>query len=462
MSTRLQGLHAAQAAGDLVVTLLRRGRGVDRFESAKCDYVCILNSQVDVIGGKSIICAEFRVFKAEFILRNHFLTNIDMDGTTNNRKTCWAFTVNNPEGWHPLWQPTEMAYLCYELEHQADEHWGIPQGTPHIQGYVRFKTRKTFSAAKHMICNECHLEFAKGTEAHNREYCSKEKNGSFKEFGTYEPTQGAKRQGQRSDLEVAINKMKTGVPRMQVFQEHPDLVIKYPGGMEKAVEVLQGPPPAQRPIHNTVLFGETGTGKSHRAHMAFPDAYVATVGVGTFDKYSGEDVIILDEFEPSLVPIQELLQWLDKWKCQVKCRYSNKWARWTHVIIISNVEPRLWYSMEHPPQREALRRRLDYPMGQVFEVKTQEQEIDMTWWLDKSAPAAPVSILGVPNAVGSSTALPAPVPMSQARTAGKRTSRPSPTSSPSGEPLLRRPRTSGEDSQSADGSQQAPIDIDEL
>jgi len=364
----------------------------------------------------------------------------------------WCFTVNNPGEWRPLYMPEIMDYICWELEHAADAVNNIPAGTPHIQGYVRFKARKYMAAAKELIHHGAHMEPAKGTEQQNKTYCSKE--GLLVEQGVFDASIGARNnQGARTDIADAIDKLKAGTNRQTVFMEHLDLIVKYPAGMEKAAEVTLGLPPITRDIHNTVLFGETGTGKSHRAHTAYPDAYSGTVGVGTFDKYNGEEVIILDEFEPTLVPIQELLMWLDKWKTQVKCRYVNRWARWTKVIILSNVEPRLWYSMEHPPQREALRRRLDWPMGQVFECLSKEQEINLHW-MDAltSAPAPAVQILGRPDAPGSSIAQPAPVHSSPLRTAPPlmppptpltriRRPHPSPSTSPSTEPPQQRMRS---------------------
>jgi len=303
------------------------------------------------------------------------------------RTNRWCFTVNNPGPWRPLFQPEQMDYLCWEMEHEGVAETGQAAGTPHVQGYVRFKARKRLDAAKELINPGAHLEPAKGTEQQNKDYCSKE--GHLVEHGTFDANQGAQR-GRRTDLTTALDKLKAGTPRQEVFMAHPELLVKYPSGMEKAAEILIGPPPLVRDIHNTVLFGETGLGKSHRVHNAFPEAYVATVGVGTFDRYAGELTVILDEFEPTQVPIQELLQWMDKWRCQVKCRYSNRWARWNHLVIISNVEPRLWYQMEHPPQRDALRRRLDFPMGQVFEVTSIEQDINLHW-MDPPPPPPPSS-----------------------------------------------------------------------
>lgn len=50
-------------------------------------------------------------------------------------------------------------------------------GTPHIQGYVRFKNQKGFKALKKLLPT-AHFEKAKGSDRDNFKYCSKE--GDFK------------------------------------------------------------------------------------------------------------------------------------------------------------------------------------------------------------------------------------------------------------------------------------------
>lgn len=349
---------------------------------------------------------------------------------SSKRATCWCFTVNNPGAWRPLWQPEEMGYLCYELERGKE-------GTEHVQGYVRYKTRKTFAVAKHMIADTAHMEPAKGTEEHNKEYCSKEKNGSFVEHGTYEPTQGAKRQGQRSDLEGAFDQMKKGVPKQQVFASFPHLIAKYPSGMEKAYEVLRGPPPQVRDVHVTILWGPTGTGKSHRARTAFPDAYVCVPElVGTFDSYSGQEVIIMDEFEPQKLEISRWNSITDKWKYEIPCRYANKFARWTHVIVCSNIDPMTWWAVAPLQQRQAAQRRMVPPIGRIYQIDSMEQQVEMNWF-------APLPMPLVPLAAPAPLDTPAGAGSSNQPAALKRTTHPSPTSSPSLEPPLSRQRLSG-------------------
>lgn len=383
---------------------------------------------------------------------------------SNKKGLRFCFTLNNPGDFRPTYDAAHMAYMIFSLEKGES-------GTPHLQGYVRFKNRKSFNSAKNYISAECHIEAAKGSEEQNHDYCTKDPLAPPVEYGTYEPANGAKGQGARNDLTVALDKIKQGIPKEKVFMDHPGLVVKYPSGMEKAAEILMGPVPNQRQVHNTVLWGPTGTGKSHRVHTTFPDAYYATTGVGTFDRYSGESIVVLDEFEPMNVLITDLLQWMDKWKCQIKCRYANKYARWNHLVIMCNFHPDQWYPLAEPHQRLAVQRRLQPPMGMVYECLSQQQEINLLWFAPDPTPP-PLS----PTAPSSSTAPPVPAPLTSPPIAPianlKRTLHPSPTSSPPLEPPLRRmtysaqPLTSGAISTPASlllgDDESAPIQIDDF
>lgn len=349
----------------------------------------------------------------------------------------WCFTVNNPGSWVPAFDEETMVYLVWANERGED-------GTPHVQGYVRFKTRKAMATAKRIISDRAHLETARGTEGQNRDYCNKQPLDGLHEHGTFDATAGTR--GKRNDLKECLDKLKAGIPKAKVFMEHPDLIVKYPTGMEKVAEVLLGPPPPYREVHNLVLWGSTGTGKSRRALNTFPDAYRGTVGVGTFDRYSGEKEVILDEFDPCSVPIQELLQWLDIYSTQLKCRYTNKYARWTKMIIIANDPPAQWYLMEAQTRRDALLRRLSPPMGVVQIVESLDQPLDLNAlltgppYLDQPAPSpsTPVMPVPVPHAVAPTAPAAIPTPPPTPTTATTSTHRAKRTIPHSPSPCLRK------------------------
>ena len=83
-----------------------------------------------------------------------------------------------------------MKYKCSEQEKAPTT------GQLHYQGYVVLKRHQRLSYVKdiHMFA---HWEVAHGSADQNRKYCSKENNGSFKEYGSY----AGSGQGTRTDLE---------------------------------------------------------------------------------------------------------------------------------------------------------------------------------------------------------------------------------------------------------------------
>ena len=61
-----------------------------------------------------------------------------------------------------------------------------------------------------------------------------------------------------------------------------------------------------------------------------------------FDGYKGQDVIVFEEFRSSL-RIGDMLNYLDGYPVELRCRYSNKQACFTKVYIISNISLRDQY-----------------------------------------------------------------------------------------------------------------------
>ena len=68
--------------------------------------------------------------------------------------------------------------------------------------------------------------------------------------------------------------------------------------------------------------------------------------------------IFLDEFRWENWPAELLNKIMDKWTFQLPCRYQNKQALWTRVIICSNQDPTGWYPNDDRTIRDSVRRRL--------------------------------------------------------------------------------------------------------
>lgn len=102
-------------------------------------------------------------------------TQGDCGGNTKSpqsgRYRKWVFTLNN-------YTKEQYEGLRYYLEHRKHTKFIIGKevgasGTPHLQGYINSKNPISFQTLKN-LCNQLHLEKAKGSDVENYNYCSKE------------------------------------------------------------------------------------------------------------------------------------------------------------------------------------------------------------------------------------------------------------------------------------------------
>lgn len=297
----------------------------------------------------------------------------------------WAFTWNNPGEQRPVWAPTDMEYLVYQGERGAN-------GTEHIQGYVRFNRRVRLSQAKRLLdANAIHLAVARGNEEQNRTYCTKEDTRLWGpvEHGAYAAEEG--RQGRRTDIKECTDAITAGLPMKEVALRHPEIYVKYHVGLNQFKAISAPLPALRREVQVLCLWGPTGTGKTYRARMAHPEAYIATPGRDPWGLYRGENCVIFDEFDYRRWTIQEMNRYLDVWRCQLDARYNDRYAEWTRVVICSNLDPTQFWPDE-PNQRlrqSIFRRMLDPPLGGQVEVLSQMQPVSLfgTIWPPSDPPA---------------------------------------------------------------------------
>ena len=134
----------------------------------------------------------------------------------------WVFTLNNyTDDDKPLDWPCE--YVIYQKEKGAS-------GTPHLQGYVEFKTNKRLSAVR-KICSTAHWETRKGTQQQAIDYCTK-KDVTYVDGPWDAGDRKEDKQGKRTDLELACaTAAQSGLA--SVIDQHPTAYAKYHAGLEK-------------------------------------------------------------------------------------------------------------------------------------------------------------------------------------------------------------------------------------
>lgn len=152
----------------------------------------------------------------------------------NERSQNWCFTLNN--------YPATFEVLLQELFDREDVEYLIAgrevasTGTPHLQGFVRFRTRRRFGAVSRLLPHGCHLEVARGSPKQNERYCSKEDASPF-----VRGTCPAETQGKRSDIERFHQWCKTQVgppTEKTIMDEFPSLYLRYRGNLLKMSKEL--------------------------------------------------------------------------------------------------------------------------------------------------------------------------------------------------------------------------------
>uniref|UniRef100_UPI0040481752 hypothetical protein n=1 Tax=Polaribacter sp. TaxID=1920175 RepID=UPI0040481752 len=234
----------------------------------------------------------------------------------------YAFTINNyTDEDVALSKALNYTYIILGNE-KGDE------GTPHIQGFVYFKSPISFSSIKKKL-PRAHIEITKGTVQQNIEYCSKQEVL----FTDGTPPQV---QGKRNDLES----VKQAVMEQQSM-EH--IILNYPANYQtiKYAETIQKYLEKPRTEKPTVewYYGKTGTGKTRTAFEKLPNAYFKD-GTKWWNGYDQHENVIIDDFRPQQILFQELLRLLDRYPHQVETKGGSRQFRATHIIITSPLHPK--------------------------------------------------------------------------------------------------------------------------
>lgn len=278
---------------------------------------------------------------------------------------AWCFTVNNPESC-VLWEerPASVAYCVWQLEMGES-------GTPHLQGYIRFKNSVRFTGVLAVLPQGAHVERRNGTEQQAVEYCKKEDTrleGPWEEGDPANP-------GKRTDLQEFAVAVLSGTKQRKLAEDFPSVFLRCSSGMDRMAKTI--PPPERLAVECFTFWGPTNTGKTHLAHTLFPGLYRVLIneqGKPWFDGYDGEETILFDDYRGE-ISISLFLVLLDRWPMRVECKGTTVRAQWRNVVITSNDGPDTWYSTLKigAASQDALSRRLG-DEHHVFHLESRDDQ----------------------------------------------------------------------------------------
>lgn len=224
-----------------------------------------------------------------------------------------------------------------EMEYKDISEWDVKymvvgkeigeSGTPHLQGYVEYKSSKKWAIIK-ASCYRAHWEPRKGSAAQASTYCKKE--GDFIEKGEIS------NQGKRSDLDEVKDLLDSKCSMKEVADEHFGSWVRYNKSFDKYVALSNTdrmvPPEAHW------RWGTTATGKTSYCFENYNRVYIKD-GTSWWDGYDqGYDCICVDDFDGKW-PYRDLLRFMDRYPYQGQFKGGYVKINTPLVVI----------TCEHPP-----------------------------------------------------------------------------------------------------------------
>lgn len=245
----------------------------------------------------------------------------------------WVFTINNPSADEiDIIKAIPVKRMCAGMETGES-------GTEHIQGAVVFNRTHRLNAVRQMLGGRAHVEKMRGTWE-QQDYCLKD--------GNIIRVEDNSQQGERTDLHMWVNDMKSGKSFEDLLDKHTSCMIRYGRFHEKyTARLLKDQTKNFRNVKVTVLWGPGGTGKTKRVLYnndgSRKDVFKAPYDFKWWCNYDGEKSILLDEFKGAKCSFEYWKELVDGHQLKLPVKGSHTYANWEHVYITSNYHPDDWW-----------------------------------------------------------------------------------------------------------------------
>lgn len=250
--------------------------------------------------------------------------------------------------WNDICTNDNIKYMVIGAKEKEDSDKNV-----HRHMYLELKTPRNIGCVKKYIGDfKAHLEPRHGSCTEAKDYVIKE--GLFFEFGSI-----GNKQGNRTDLHNMVKEIVSGKKTLGTLVQEESNAIKYINCITKAVNVVKYEDSIGkfRKVRVIVLKGESGTGKSKRAFEWFNKAYSlprATGGNIWWDNYTGQDTVLIEDFDGGVMTFDYWKTICDGYPMQVPVKGGFAAANWTTIVITTVENPSEWWHcknyLDHPKQ----------------------------------------------------------------------------------------------------------------
>jgi len=212
-----------------------------------------------------------------------------------------------------------------------------------------------------------HIENARGTDANNDRYCSKEDTEPWR-FGTMQTP------GQRNDLHAAVDAIRD-MPLRDVADLMPTTYIKYHRGIQNFKNLVAPPKQLDFKTEVHVLVGTMGAGKSLYAATAAKqdggEVFYKTRGEW-WDGYHQQEKVIMDDYY-EWIKYDELLKICDRYPYSVPVKGGFEVFNSRKLWITSNQLIDQWYGFNGYTPDAIYRRVTTYKIVDSTSIKDHEE-----------------------------------------------------------------------------------------
>lgn len=261
----------------------------------------------------------------------------------------YLLTINNPLEWgysHDKIKEilikdfTTLDYFC-----MADEI-GNKTNTLHTHVFVYLKSRVRLDKVDKAFPN-IHIDKCKGTPSQIISYVRKDgkweldEKGDTSVEGTFEEwgTRPSDSKGRRSDMQELYQMVVDGYTNAEILAINQDYILQIDKIDKIRTTILMDKFKDKRRIDLEVVYvyGKTGAGKTRDILDEHGDESVFRVSdyQHPFDAYACQPIMVFDEFRNS-ISISKCLQLCDVYPIELGARYSNKFACYNKLYIVSN------------------------------------------------------------------------------------------------------------------------------